>query len=194
MNRIKVVALLLVGCCSLAAAQNSTAKDLIALENRFNEGLVRGDVAVIEELEANDLIFTDAAGVVTNKTEEIQSIKSGEVKFESIKMDNTQVQDFGNLAVVTGRLVEKAKYKNADISGTYRFTDVWAKRKGKWEHVAGQETLVPPTATDAKNPQLKGRTVSPSEIAYWQLYASADGETHFRKVIVALTEKQPARH
>jgi len=35
----------------------------------------------------------------------------------------------------------KAQYKNTDISGTYRFTDVWAKRNGKWQHVAGQETL-----------------------------------------------------
>ena len=71
----------------------------------------------------------------------MQSLKSGDVKFESIQMTDTRVQDFGDIAVVTGRLVEKAQDKNADISGTYRFTDVWAKRKGKWEHVAGQETL-----------------------------------------------------
>jgi len=57
-------------------------------------------------------------------------------------MMDTRVQDYGNVGVVTGCLLEKAQYKNTDISGTYRFTDVWAKRKGKWEHVAGQETLV----------------------------------------------------
>jgi ketosteroid isomerase-like protein len=61
---------------------------------------------------------------------------------EWLRLANTRVQDFGNLAVVTGRLVEKAQYKNADISGTYRFTDVWVKRQDKWQHVAGQETLV----------------------------------------------------
>jgi hypothetical protein len=68
-------------------------------------------------------------------------------------MDNTRVQDFGNLAVVTGGLVEKAHYNNADTSGTYRFTVVWAKRKGKWEHVAGQETLVStPAAANQQKP------------------------------------------
>ena len=124
------------------AAQSKTVKELIELENRFNEALVRGDIAVIEEIEANDLIFTDAAGVVTSKADEIKSLKSGEVKFESIKMTDTRVQDLGTLGIVTGTLMEKAAYKNIDISGTYRFTDVWAKRNGRWEHVAGQETLV----------------------------------------------------
>jgi len=56
-------------------------------------------------------------------------------------MTDTRVQDYGNVGVVTGSLLEKAQYKNTDISGTYRFTDVWAKLKGKWAHVAGQETL-----------------------------------------------------
>jgi ketosteroid isomerase-like protein len=111
-----------------------------------NEALVRADLNVIKSLEADDLMFTDASGMVSHKLDEIQSLKSGDVKFESITMTDTRVQDFGGAAVVTGSLVEKAQYKNADISGTYRFTDVWAKRNGKWKHVAGQETLLNMTA------------------------------------------------
>jgi len=142
MKRFCQIAILVFGYSLLAVAQSSTEKDLIALENSFNEALVRADLKTIEGIEADDLIFTDASGMVSNKLDEIQSLKSGEVKFASIKMTDTRVQDFGNVGVVTGSLVEKAQYKNTDISGTYRFTDVWAKRKGKWEHVAGQETLV----------------------------------------------------
>ena len=142
MRTLCFIAFVLFACSYLDVAQSRVEKDLIALENRFNEALVRADLKTIEDIEADDLIFTDSSGMVTTKGDELQSMRSGDVKFESIKMDNTRVQDFGNLAVVTGRLVEKAQYKDADISGTYRFTDVWAKRKAKWEHVAGQETLV----------------------------------------------------
>lgn len=142
MKPLKLISLVLFACCSLATAQSGTEKELLALENRFNEALVRADLKTIEDIEADDLIFTDSLGTVTTKGDELQSLRSGDVKFESIKMDNSRVQDFGNLAVVTGRLMEKAQYKNTDISGTYRFTDVWAKRKNKWQHVAGQETLV----------------------------------------------------
>jgi ketosteroid isomerase-like protein len=137
-----LIAAVLFGCGYITMAQSSTSGDLIQLENRFNDALVRADLKTINEIEADDLIFTDATGTVTSKADEMQSLKSGDVKFESIQMTDTRTQDFGDIAVVTGRLVEKAQYKNSDISGTYRFTDVWAKRKSKWEHVAGQETLV----------------------------------------------------
>jgi ketosteroid isomerase-like protein len=142
MKRLCQIAIIVVGSSLLTMAQSSTAKELIELENRFNEALVRADIGVIEEIEADDLIFIDATGAVTSKAEEIHSIKSGEVKFASIKMTDTHVQDYGDVGVVTGSLAEKAQYKNSDISGMYRFTDVWAKRNGKWGHVAGQETLV----------------------------------------------------
>lgn len=142
MKRLCLIAAVLFGCGSVAMAQTSTSEDLVQLESRFNDALVRADLKTIEEIEADDLIFTDAAGTVTSKADEMQSLKSGDIKFESIQMTGTRTQDFGDIAVVTGRLVEKARYKNADISGAYRFTDVWAKRKGKWEHVAGEETRV----------------------------------------------------
>jgi ketosteroid isomerase-like protein len=149
MKRLCQIAIIVFGYSLLAVAQSSTAKQLIELENRFNEALVRADIGVIENIEANDLIFTDAAGLVRSKADEIQSLKSGDIKFEFIKMTDTRVQDYGNVGVVTGSVLEKAQYKNVDISGTYRFTDVWTKRNGKWEHVTGQETLVAPAPTRA---------------------------------------------
>ena len=142
MKRLCLIAAVVFGCGYCAIAQSSTSADLIQLESRFNDALVRADVKTIEEIEADDLIFTHATGTVTSKPDEMQSLKSGDFKFESIRMTDTRVQDFGDVAVVVGKLVEKLQCKNADISGTYRFTDVWAKRKGKWEHVAGQENLV----------------------------------------------------
>ena|SRR5947209_18619299 len=41
------------------------------------------------EIEADDLIFSDASGEVTGKADEIRTMKSGGVKFESIEMSDT---------------------------------------------------------------------------------------------------------
>jgi hypothetical protein len=65
MKPLKLISLVLFACSSMTVAQTSTTRDLIQLENRFNQALVRADVGTIEEIEANDLVFTDAAGVVT---------------------------------------------------------------------------------------------------------------------------------
>jgi ketosteroid isomerase-like protein len=126
-------------------AQNAdTAKELVALENRYNDALVRADWKMLENIEADDLFFTNADGSVSHKSDSISSLKSGEEKFESLAMSDVKVQSFGDVGVVTGKLFQKARYKDSDISGAYRFTDVFAKRNGKWEHVTGQETLYKP--------------------------------------------------
>src|SRR4051794_5126530 len=37
---------------------------------------------------------------------------------------------------------DKGSYKNSDISGRFRWTDVFVKRNGRWEIVAGQGTRI----------------------------------------------------
>ncbi len=145
MKHLAVILFVLLGTCLFAMAQNrDTAKELIAVEQGFNDALLRADWKAVEQIESDDLVFTNADGSVTHKSDEVGSIRSGDLKFESIEMSDVKVQDLGDVAVVTGKLVEKGRYKTVDLSGTYRYTDVWAKRTGKWQLVAGQETRYTP--------------------------------------------------
>ena len=141
MKHLLLVAFLVVGACLCAVGQKGdTAKELIAMENRYNDALLRADWKALESILADDLIFNNADGSVSHKRDTISSIRSGDIKFDSIAMSDVEVQVFGNVGVVTGKLVEKARYKAIDLSGTYRFTDVWVKRDGTWQNVTGQET------------------------------------------------------
>ena len=45
-------------------------------------------------------------------------------------------------AIVHGLETEKSSYKGKDISGQYRFTDVFMKREGKWMAIATHVTRV----------------------------------------------------
>jgi ketosteroid isomerase-like protein len=139
------IGLVLLGICLSGLAQNrDTAKELITVEQKLNDALIRSDWKAVEQMCAGDMIFTNADGTVTHKPDEIAAIKSGDEKLDSIEMSDVKVQDLGDVAVTTGRLVEKGQYKTTDVGGTYRYTDVWAKRKGRWQLVAGQETRYTP--------------------------------------------------
>jgi ketosteroid isomerase-like protein len=145
MRRFEAIAFALLGTCLFAVAQNlDTTKELIAAEHRFNDALLRADWKMVEQIFAEDLVVTNSDGSVTHKSDELKSVKSGDEKLESIEISDVRVQDLGDVAVVTGKLVEKGRYKTTDVSGSYRFTDVWAKRNGRWQLVAGQETLYTP--------------------------------------------------
>jgi ketosteroid isomerase-like protein len=163
MKPLWVVAFVALGSCLIANAQTAdTAQKLTALEQSFNEALLSADWKTVERIHANDLVFTNADGSVTHKADLVDSIRSGDMKFESIEMSDVKVQDLGKVAVVTGKLVERGRYKTDDLSGTYRFTDVWAKRDGNWQIVSGQETRVP--ANPSAGPLLGQQNVkTPAE-------------------------------
>jgi len=129
----------------LGAESSDTTSELRAREADFNQALLRSDWKALGQIEADDLIFTNADGSVTHKSDDVANLRSGNLKFASIDMSDITVKDLGNVGVVTGQLVERVQYKTTDISSTYRFTDVWDKRDGKWQLVTGQETLVPPS-------------------------------------------------
>ena len=52
---------------------------------------------------------------------------------------------YGDTVVVIGRTKEKWKnQKGEEFTAEYRWTDVFVKRKGRWQCVAAQVARVPP--------------------------------------------------
>jgi len=127
-------------------------QELTAVEERFNRALLRSDWRTIEQMQADELVFTNTDRSVSDKATELGSLRSGDVKFDSIEMSDVKVDQFVDVSVVTGKLIEKGRSKIDDLSGTYRFTDVWVKRRGGWQLVAGQETLVSAVTSGQQTP------------------------------------------
>jgi len=111
----------------LEAESSDTTSELRAREADFNQALLRSDWRALGQIEADDLIFTNADGSVTHKSDEVANLRSGNLKFASIDMSDITVKDLENVGVVTGQLVERVQYKTTDISSAYRFTDVGTK-------------------------------------------------------------------
>lgn len=134
----------LFACTSLwSAPSESVEQKLIQLEKEWSQGLVTGDAAVTDRFEAADIVDTAPDGTVTNKTQDMEDIKSRKLSAGSVDMDDFKVQVYGHIAVVTGRITLKgAKYGSMDISGQYRFTDTWLHTGNKLQVVASQGTAI----------------------------------------------------
>lgn len=63
-------------------------------------------------------------------------IKSEDLTFGSLNIDEVTVRVSGDRAVVTGRATAKGRYKGEDISVQERFTNVLVKWQGRWQAVA----------------------------------------------------------
>ena len=93
---------------------------------------------------ADDYVQVGAFGT-SDKKQAIAILCSGKYKVTSMSPPrDMKVRFFGDVAVVTGAGEEKSTFQGKDTSGTWVWTDVWVKRKGKWQTLASQATPVSP--------------------------------------------------
>lgn len=129
-------------CIEQANAQGNDEQTLMQIEQELTNAVLKSDASTFDRYLTDTYTFTDPGGGLGNKTQMIASMKAGDFKFESSKIDSMKVQIYGNTAVVTYRTTDKGKIKDFDITGQYRWTDVFVKQNDRWQMVAGQGTRI----------------------------------------------------
>ena len=120
----------------------SVEQELIKLEKEWADAYMKRDLAVLDRIEAADLVMTDFEGNVFTKALDIEEVKSGVYTLESLVGDEMKVHIYGDTAVVTGRSKSKGRYKGKDFDSQYRWTDTWVKIEGRWQCVAGHSSRI----------------------------------------------------
>ena len=117
--------LFLSAAMSLHAQTAPDAAKLTALLNEFLAGAGRNDAAVHDRFWADDLIYTRSAGSRTNKDEDMKGLRTA-----------TPPKP-GDLVITT------TKNDGSKTVGNNLNTGTFIRRKGKWQAVAWQSTVVP---------------------------------------------------
>lgn len=133
-----------------ALAQQTAQYDPFAADQKKVEqiceqlraAVARGQIDVIQSLTADDFIMVDPSGKILTRYQEIASVQAGEVKIESLTYSDTKVKIYIGAAMVAGQAVMKAKSKDQDLSGDYRFVDFYEIRTGVWKLTYRQLTLI----------------------------------------------------
>jgi hypothetical protein len=126
-----------------------TEQELMALERAIGEANVQRDKAFFERIEAEEFIFTDASGGITTKKEDVASLDTPPApnapRLVSYVPDEMRVYLYDDTAVVFGRVTTTYRNKEGkEGSSQSRFTDVFVRRDGRWQLVAGHSSRIPP--------------------------------------------------
>ena len=118
--------------------------ELMQLERDIGKANVDRDKAFFQRVEAEEFIFTDSAGGITTKAQDIASLDTppGDFKLASYDVDEMKVSVYGNTAVVTGRTTTVSRGKDRTVTNRSRFTDVFVRRGGQWQIVAGHSSRI----------------------------------------------------
>lgn len=139
-----VGALLLGPATGLQAQQGQADADAVkASELRRFEVTTGKDYKTLATLLGDDLVYTHSSAAVDSKASYLESLTSGRVTYKVIKPTDLQVRVFGDLAIIHGVAAMNVDANGQAIVNTLRFTDVWAKRDGRWQMIAWQSTRLP---------------------------------------------------
>ena len=117
--------------------------ELIELERKLSEALVREDATVLNRLWSKDLVFTFPNGRVSNKAQRLTGQKPSAQSAQSTNTnDEVKVHLYGNTAVVTVLSTWKGKAGTQEYSDQYQATHVWVKQQGLWQLVAAHVSQV----------------------------------------------------
>ena len=140
---LSILATLLLASSVQAADSPTKEQDaLIQRERDWAQAMIKQDAKAVAAFEADEYVFTDPNGVVSGKTEDVDGMKSGSLRFTSLESTDMKAIVHSDTGVVVGRQTAKGTFQGQDISGVYRFTDTWIKRDGRWQCVAGQLTRI----------------------------------------------------
>jgi ketosteroid isomerase-like protein len=126
--------------------------EILKLEREWADANKTHNAEAVKRNLADNAVIVYPDGSTATKADEVRAIESGSITADSFEIVDPKVTVVdGDSAFITGRgvinngkNVVAGQKKPIDISGEYRFLDVYAKRDGKWQVVASQATKILP--------------------------------------------------
>jgi ketosteroid isomerase-like protein len=116
---------------------------IIDLDKKRMSAMAQKDVATLNELLADDLVYTHSTARLDTKQSLIGNMESGATVYTSVEPSDVKAQDLGDTVVLTGSCRIGVMSGGRPNSFGVRFTDVYAMRGARWQMVAWQSTRLP---------------------------------------------------
>jgi ketosteroid isomerase-like protein len=119
------------------------AQKIIDLDKKRMEAMAKKDIATLNALISDDLVYTHSTARLDTKQSLIGNMEAGSTVYTSVVPSDVKAQDLGDTVVLTGSCRISVISQGRPNSFSVRFTDVYANRGGQWQMVAWQSTRLP---------------------------------------------------
>ncbi len=133
-----VAALVLVSHAAFA----DDLEDVRRLDGEIAVATWTGDAPWFEKNLADDYILITPNGSLRTKADVIRELATTGMKMEQYEPREVEIRLYGDAAVVTGRMLQRFTLGGIRYANDLRYTDVYVKRKGKWQLVSAHTSSV----------------------------------------------------
>lgn len=131
---------------SSAHRGTSAATQVSALDEARRLAMLRGDVAALDTILAEEATVYWGDGTADDKASTLALFRTGRLRYSRFDYDSTQIRVYGPTAVVTGRARVQLESEGQGMAHAVRITRVYVRRAGRWQLVAAQTTRADPPA------------------------------------------------
>ena len=121
----------------------SNAAEILALEDKRYAAMTTNDLAALEALFHDEMIYTHSSAVVDTKASYLDALRSGKTRYKTAKRFEEKVRFAGDTALVTGRAEFEVELNGAPKTLRLRFLNVWTRTPAGWKFIAWQSCSLP---------------------------------------------------
>ena len=149
MKKIFAIAMVILATAFFAAAQTPADKrveaELLRIQREMIDTSLRGDKSAFERYTADTYIETDFNGAVTTRARILDNFLTPPPSMKpTLEIQDVQVHVYGDTTVMSSRGNYRAEANGQKITNSFRTTDVWLRRDGRWQLIASHDSQIPP--------------------------------------------------
>ena len=122
---------------------DSDIQTLIQTQTPLAASLAPLDSIAVDTLLPPDMRAINAGDQVLDKAAAIATLRSAQGTLLHVQDDSIEVRRYGPVAVMTLRETFAIRTDSTPSLGRLRMTELWLKRRGRWQPVASQASALP---------------------------------------------------
>jgi ketosteroid isomerase-like protein len=127
----------------LPVQKHEAHHEIDQLEDEWRNAILTSNTKELDSLLADDYMAITPSGTLQTKDEALESLRNGRIHFSALDITDRKVRFYGTTAVVTSLANIQATTADGQVSGSYRYTRVYARDpQGNWKIVSFEASRV----------------------------------------------------
>jgi hypothetical protein len=111
--------------------------EVAAREDALLRAITTNDVALLDDLLHDDLLFNGPDGQTGTKAQDLANYRSGGIQLRRAEASDRLIRAIGGDVVVAVTVALQGDYLGVRVDGRYRYLRVWQRTGGEWRVIGG---------------------------------------------------------
>lgn len=122
-------------------AKADALQEIERVEDQRYDAMIRGDWHAFADMLADEFLYHQPSGRVSDKKAYVAYASSGEIKIKKAERYDVRIRLYGDVATAMGSTRLDIEQKGEPRKVDLRYLNVWVKRDGRWQLAARQSAF-----------------------------------------------------